>query len=800
MPDPAGMGPVAPWPAPFSSAFIEQARGLLELRHVLVIVAPVGASRQQLASDIAEAPAGPVWFRHVARFGEKDRPFFALQQFFPDLRNVSDDPAVVEDAVRAALDAIEQDRPRLVLVNANLCDPESVEILVRCATQGRVRLIAILTPDAIDDQELLLSAGEVIDIPPLDAARVGELVHARFGVRPHALLVDLLMTRTGGSYAAVRDIADASFEAGLLVSLEGVLTTNPDPAAAGDSFDAWFAPRSAHRLGGGDEDTDLIELTALLGRLDLDDARACVPSVVIERARADGTFSLRGNELTFAWKTEELLVMRSLPADRHRELFEKYAGHISRSLVLPGVAVRAADWWLAVGRSLPVDLAIRAAREANFMGRHRRAVVYTDPATNDENARVAVIERAHALAELGDRGALQSLLQAMDPAALSEDELLVYLRWSSRAEGATEREDLLERAVASDDPVTRRRRAAVRTLADLLDRVFDFASDEAINRLRSLAFSSQLSPCNRATAFAVLAALLRNSARPAQAVGAAEFALRILAEEHETASAFHLDLARELHVMALVATADLAAAEDAAREYSSGVYAHPGSGRMMMALQVWIGTLQGDVHGALASARLCLAGLRPHDPHQIRGWVEGMLAYALMQCDRLDEARDHLAAAERHPSARRQIDLSRRMGVATLRDAMAEPEEALRILSDVADEAQSHGLMQSLIDASVRSSHIGGPPHLPMLLEAVDHLVDPSGTPLIWQTFARAVHRYDLVAMTELAEQLSSRGARLFAAEVAQYVLDMARRATDLEPDTRLRLSELADPFASRTG
>lgn len=766
---------------------------------MLVIVAPVGASRQQLASDIAEAPEGPVWFRHVARFGEKGRPYFALQQFFPDLEiDAADGADEIDAAVRAALDAIVEARPRLVLVNANLCDPESVEILVRFASAGLLRLIAILTPETAKDQELLLEAGEVLDIPPLGAARIGELLQVRFGIRAHPSLIDLLVQRTGGSYSAVRDIADASFAAGLLVTVEDVLTVSPD-APTGVSFDSWLAPRSVERIGGGEAVTDLIELTALLGRIDLADAEACVSPEVIELARAHGTFTVDGDQLGFAWAAEEMLVMRSLPADRHRELFDRYAAHISRSLVLPGVAVRAADWWMAVGRPLPVDLAVRAAREANFMGRHRRAVLYTDPAANEQGAAVAMIERAFALAELGDSAALEDLMSAIDPATLTEDELLVYLRWAPRSsDGVTARNALIEQAVAASDPADRRRRAAVKSLADLLAHAFDAASDDVVNRLRSLAFSSQLSPCNRATAFAVLAAVLRQSARPAQAVDAAEFALRILADEHDAASAFHLDLARELHVMALISSADLDGAEYAARAYSSGVFAHPGSGRMTMALQVWIGMLQGDVQGSLASARLCLAGLRPHDPHQIRGWVEAMLASILMQCGREAEAHDHLAAAERHPSTHRQVDLARRMTTATVRDAMAEPEEALRALADVADEAQSHGLKMALIDASVLSAHIGGPPHLRNLLEAVDDLVDPSGTPLIWQSFAHSVDRYDLEAMIEMAEQLSSRGLRLFAGQVAQYVLDMARRATDLDPDTRVRLHALADPVPPR--
>jgi hypothetical protein len=334
----------------------------------------------------------------------------------------------------------------------------------------------------------------------------------------------------------------------------------------------------------------------------------------------------------------------------------------------------------------------------------------------------------------------------------------------------------------------------------MLERAFDRAGDEHANRLRALAFSSQLSPLNRAVAFSTLSATLRLSGRATQAVEAAEFALRILADEPETVSAFHLDLARELHIMALISAMDLGGAASAVREYSSGVFAHPGSGRMTTALQVLIALLQGDVKAALASATLCLAGLRPRDPHQIRGWVEAMLAQILMQHERPGEAAAMLDSSDRHPGERRQIDLERRVLLAGTHDALAEPEEALRILTDVFEEAQTHGLRLVQIEAAVMSVQIGGPPHLPMLLDAVDDLVDPSGAPLIWQAFARAVHRYDLESLMELAEHLSSISARLFSAEVAQYVLDMARRSTDLDPVSRARLRELADPGSHHQG
>ena len=62
-----------------------------------------------------------------------------------------------------------------------------------------------------------------------------------------------------------------------------------------------------------------------------------------------------------------------------------------------------------------------------------------------------------------------------------------------------------------------------------------------------------------------------------------------------------------------------------------------------------------------------------------------------------------------------------------------------------------------------------------------------------WQRFARGVQAYDIPAIVELAVDLEARHARLMASGIAQFVLDMARRATDLDDRTRAHLATLAD-------
>lgn len=798
LPDPATGVCAGSWPPPFSPVFLDQSLARLDACPAIVIVGPVGTGRHRLATDIAArtAAGGPAPLHHAARHDEHNHPYRTIRQVFPAMCLAAEAaPADVEAAVLATLDGFPDHAPVLVLTDTDLCDAPSLTLLIEMSRTGRIRLIACLTPETVTHQMALLSIAEVVDIPLLDDQQIGTLLRSRFGVRPHLQLISLLAEQTGGSYSALRDVADASFAAGELFIIEDVLALRP--GATADDLTWLRAPRSAERLGGGPPITALVELTALLGRLDANEARACFGPHLVDLALTHGTFTMCDGSLALTSTAESTRVRRAMDDTRRRELFGRFAGSVPGTLNRPGVADRAAEWWITAGRALPVHLAIRAAREANLTGRHHQAELYTDPSNNDQHADIALLDRAFALAEIGQDADLGALCARLDPATLTEDELLVYLRRITHVEPSQLRDRLIQRAVASADPETRRRRRAVQTLAGLVDQAFDVAGDEPINKLRSLTFSAQLSPCNRAITFATLSAVLRHSGRPLQAVEAAEFALQILAGQDDLVSAFHLSHTRELHVMALISAVDTDGAEQAFAKYTSGP-GQPLRSPMMAALETSLAMLQGDLERALASARLCLAGLPPDDPHHIGGWVEAMLAQILVLHRRPDDARPIVSLAAARPAHRRQLDLERRMLLAWAHDALADPEEALRLLADAADEAWKHGLSLALIEATALSVQIGGPPHLPVLLGAVDNLVDPSGVPLVWQTFARSAHRGDLPSLIALAELADSNRAGRFAAEIAQYVLDTWRRRVDMDTETRDRLQQLAEPASSQ--
>jgi tetratricopeptide (TPR) repeat protein len=761
---------------------------MLELNPILVIVGPVDGNRDCLAAQVAEIPAGAAKNRHIARYGERAMPYFAVSQLFHGAQCPPD--ATIEE-VRVSVLASLRDvdvPPWMVLTDTDLCDPQSIELLLRTAEAGGIRLIATLTSETVTEQEQLVSAGRVIESPPLDSATLAELLRVRFGAAAHPAVTELLLERSGGSYAVVQDLADASYASGALIIVEGVLTINPiRQKPSSDRLTDLFGPHA-----------DLVQLTALLGQLDVDEALVAFGAEVVDLATNHDGLRVTQGTLVFSLQAEAVLVRRSTAQERQIELFERFASAIPRTTGRAGVAVLAADWWRATGRLLPVDLAGRAGREANLLGHYRRALVYTDPANNDEHAAVAPVERAFAFSELGDDEALLRVLTDLDPSSLSEDELYPYLRGINLLAADRDRDRLVALAISSDDPDVHRRREAVSTLADMVQQSFGTGDERLAIQLRSLAFSGQLTPGNHAVAFAALAAVLHHSGRPAQAVEAAEFAIGTLIAERDSVTAFHLDTAHEVHIMALVSALDVIGAERELTAYSAGVFASAGSGRITTAMQAYVAMVRGDMPESLASAHRCLSGLEDHDPNQVRGWVEALKAQGLVYTGRDDEARKALAAARRHPSRIPQTDLARRTHIASTYDALAEPEEALEILAEVVDEARRRNLLQAQIDAAAASVLIGGPPQVHVLLDAVDDLVDPSGAPLFWQMFARAARDYDIPTIVELADQLDALGARMFASGVAQFVLDMARRATDLERATRDRLSTLADLAAQQ--
>lgn len=769
-----------PWPPLFSSAFVDQTRSRLHRGRVLVITGSPGTARDRLAADVAGMIDRPSPNRHVTRAGDDDRPYFAVAQLWLGEHPAGDDDLdEVEQLIRRRLD--QRDRPAsVVLIGAEQCDGPSLEVLLRLAESDDLRLVATVAPDAAATLDRLRQVGDVVEVGPLDASALADKLHERFAARPEPAVTELVHGRTDGSYELVQRFVDASVASGLIVVRDDALSldaSDPTPDADGP-------PDASHR--------DLLDVTALLGWVDVAEARATFGPAAVDDAVEQGVLSASDGTLRFVFRVESTAIRRAMSRDRQRELHDRYAAGLTQTIALPGVAPRVADWWLSTGHLLPVDLASRAAREANLETRFRRALVYSDPTSNQEHRTIVPVERGYALLELGDSSDFHQMFVGVDPDELTEDELFAYVRAAQVLEDEGDRDRLVQRAIDHADPAVRRRREAIGTLAELVYQTFTRGGDRVASRLRALAFSDQLSSGNRAVTFTALSGALFSAARPVQAVGSSEFAIAGLLDSGEPVSAFHLDGSREMLIAAHVAALDLDGAERALEAYSAGPFG-TGGGRLTLALRARVWMQHGRVGEALDSALQFLNDMGPNDPRQLRGWVEAMAAECLVHLDRAPEARAALAAAARHPSRMPETDLARRITMAGAHDAMAEPEVALQILSDAFDEASARGLLQSAIEAAGAGVLIGGPPQLARLLGVVDDLVDPAGRPLVWQRFARAAHAYDIDSIVRIAVELEAGEAYLMAAGVAQFVLDMARRATDLDHETRAHLAGLAD-------
>lgn len=768
--------PAAPWPPTFAESFIEQARGLLDVRGVLVLVGPIDGSCQRLASSIAALPqdAGRLWSTHVCRFGDQDRPLNAIRQIFcaVPLRQL-DTADEIEARLRDELDA-RGDRPTVIVSNAGECDLASLFVLTRLAGSGRLRLIVTMTSGIAATHSHLLTRSEVIELPPLHRETITEMIRTRWAVEPDPRLVDTILARTNGSYDVICEVIDAACRTGRLVVQDDRLV--PSPEGTGLARDA------------GDD--DLIATIAILGRVDRADASSCFGEEILDGAVSRGVLQVQGTQIAFTAPSEGARIFWLLSRDRLVTLFERYADQLPVTLGDPACAAAFAEWFMGAGRPLSPELAVTAARQANLLGQHRRAVAFTDPDNVVGGGLVGASERALAQRELGDIPGLQATWSAIDPQTLDEDELLPYLRWSQHQSGQDAPAGDPARALQAPDEETTQRRATVQTLAGLIERSLSEGHDDIAAQLRTLAFSSPMTNGNRAVAFACLSAVLRNSGRPDQAVEVAAFSAQLI-EADPAVSSLATNLSRELQILALIADLDLDGAEKALDAYDSRPAS--GTGRLSAALRCQLELSRGELETAAVFAQLCLTNVQHYDPHGVRGWIEALLAQMWLHLERPEEARRMLDQSSQHPCIRTPYDLERRRVQAAVLDQLAEPEQALELLQDVIADASALGLRQSHIEAAALSVRVGGPSHLSVLLEAVDGLADLSGVSAVWQSFAHTARAYDIPDLTALADDLAARGTYLLAGQIAQFVLDMSRRATDLDRPTRARLQAMAE-------
>lgn len=784
------------WPPAFSDEFITSARAMLDRRSALLIVGTPGSNRYRLGTEIVDSPDHDgVVIRQVCQLGDATHPLGVLSRVLADLGgDGSTHPDEAVTAIRAIVRASPAPAPTLLLEDATFAAPECLAALATLAVSRDLRIISTMTPETVSTAPGLATVADRLDLQPLDARTVAELLRARFAGPPHDVLVGFLHQRSGGAYASLCELGDAYAVAGAIDVVEGVVVMRPNRFDAGRRQLAQRRPpRAAARLGGTPGIVDLLDLVSLIGEVEWAEAVACTSSEDVALAVRHETLRHQDGVLSMVDPVEAEAIVAALPPSRITALWNAYSDFTQRSIHRPNSVIRTVRWCTESGAVVPSTLAPRAAREVNQHGLYRRTAGFTAPGHTSAQPRQTLHERAHALMQIGDRAGLDDLLSTVDPADVSTSELMHFLMWARQVAGPDELTALEARAVPADgDPSDRQRRLGAIELAQLHALAANESSAHLIRRARTMALSGTLSPVDTAMAYTVVAMFLGHAARPAEAVHASRISVAMLESPEISAGSGLLDEARETLFLSLISAQDLAGAADTLQRYRARPSRYGQAGRLGPSMSGLLEFMRGRVHHGLAEVTMLLDDPTDEGSMRSRGWVESMAAQALIGLERREEAQTMMLAAESHAVAgSRASDLERRVALAFVHDSLAEPDTALEILDAAAAEARGHGLKHVELDALGLSVLIEGPSRARPLLEAAADLVEPSGVPAIWHRFAPLADTFDFRGLIRMAEELFAAGQLAFAARFAQYTLDAGRRATDLTAAERSGLIQI---------
>lgn len=784
------------WPPAFSETFLEQAAQLLTEHAVVLVVGSVGTNRHELV-DLLTRSGPSQWPEPLVtshEYGTLER-FFSGTSFPADLTPAQAAAQLEEHLVADTTPLSEV--PVFVVPDADLCDEQSVAVLVDLAERGFIRLVATVGPGGPERRDYGQRPAR-IDLAPLDSDTVSALLAARFRARPHPTVVSMIEARSLGAYGVLRDVAELASTSGELLVESGVLVIGPgagDNGGTGPGFDDFAALRV---LEEGHPALDVLRLVGLIPRIALADAEEIFTREELQAAEIAQVVNRDAEVLVVATPFEGLSISTHMSLDERRDLWDRVSPHLQRTAQDPTAALPMAQWVLSMGQTLDPELATRAISQANREVRYHVAIALAHAVDPEAVSTSRILmEQIYARHNAGDVHGAKALMQSTDPATVADDDLLEFLYSCATTLDESHIASLTQQLLAElEGECTPSRRATIELAASFND-MFEASGDAAERRVRALLLAGHLSPANQAMTNALLGVMARHQGRAAQAV---EFgrASRDLLDPIDAAS-YHRDFAYESLIWSHVADGNALAAADVLREYGAPGAAYGNFGRLGTAIWGVLEYGRGDLASGLACAESFLGRIPASDPTGIRGWAEAMTAQVLLQAGRPDRGEELLEASTAHGAIHRAThDLERNLAQAGAYDLLCDPERALTLLERTYSEALQRGLSGYAIEAAALCVQIDGPHRLTMLQDVTRGRDDLTGRFAWWKKFGDLMAANDMRGLVAFVDELRSARAAVFAAEVAQFTLDVARRASDMTPSERTHLTAIAQPMHHR--
>lgn len=615
----------------------------------VLLVGAAGLGKTRLADEVVSvvAAAGLPTARAAGHAEAGAFPLAAFAHLIPPGAVPSSGDAALDRAAlfhrsRTALGA--EGRRLLFVDDVDLLDELSRALLASLIADRTV--FAVLTMrtgrDPAPAVDHLVKDGHLtrIDLEPLAAETVEALLHLALGGPVVADTTDQLVAASLGNPGIVRQLVEASIEAGSLRCVHGVWEL-AGPVRTSPTLESLVVDRLAFVEG---EQRHAVELLALAGELGLDLLVQLTGETAVEdlerlgllRLRVDG----RRHEVGLAHPLFGEVLRRRLPSLRARRLRRELAEALtSFGARRRGDRIRTVAWQLDAGGEIDLDLLIETASLALLSADHDTADQLLERAAATDRSPQVLQMQAELAFRRGQADEVERLLAAIDVSEVDDSRRVQIAR--RRANNiffatADHRDAvaLVERELAElRDP------AAIGNLEAFLSLLLTNGGHvrRAIERIESAL--PQATGAARVELLRSLSLALVHAARPLAGLELARQGQALHEQLDDDPNLPGVSMLLFVEVVALTAAGEV----DAARAAAERVKRQHPSGRTS-----WIDTAIGRLElmaGRTAAARRALTPVihhaRAHEHGQIERWV-----LALHACAHLLEGFPDRAAPE----------------------------------------------------------------------------------------------------------------------------------------------------------